>query len=56
MNEDVILGRFSTDYDFIPTTVFSPTEYSYVGMSEAEAIDKLGADNIEVYHREAIPL
>ena len=56
MAEDVILGRYTTDYDCIPTTVFSPTEYSFVGLSEAEATDKLGADNIEVYHREAIPL
>ena len=54
--EDVILGRYSTDYDCIPTTVFSPTEYSYVGLSEHEAVEKHGADGIEVYHREAIPL
>jgi len=36
--EDVILERFSTDYSHIPTTVFSPTEYAYVGLSEQEAI------------------
>ena len=24
----------STDYSFIPTTVFSPTEYSFVGLNE----------------------
>ena len=36
--EDVILERYSTDYSYIPTTVFSPTEYSYVGLNEAEAI------------------
>jgi pyruvate/2-oxoglutarate dehydrogenase complex dihydrolipoamide dehydrogenase (E3) component len=27
----------STDYSYIPTTVFSPTEYSFVGMNEEEA-------------------
>ena len=54
--EDIILGRYTTDYSCIPTTVFSPTEYSFVGQSEAEAISQYGADGIEVYHREAIPL
>ena len=52
----MILGRYSTDYRSIPTTVFSPTEYSFVGLSEAEAVAEHGADGIEVYHREAIPL
>jgi len=32
--EDKILKSFSTDYNLIPTTVFSPTEYSFVGLSE----------------------
>ena len=54
--EDVILGRYSTDYSYIPTTVFSPTEYSFVGLNEAEAVAEYGEDGIEVYHREAIPL
>ena len=54
--EDIILQRYTTDYDFIPTTVFSPTEYSFVGLSEAEAEQKYGKDGIEVYHREAVPL
>lgn len=54
--EDIILERFTTDYSCIPTTVFSPTEYAFVGLSEEEAIEKHGADGIEVYHREAIPL
>lgn len=34
-SEDVILERYTTDYNNIPTTVFSPTEYSFVGLSEA---------------------
>lgn len=54
--EETILDRFTTDYSCIPTTVFSPTEYSFVGLSEAEAEAKFGADGIEVYHREAVPL
>jgi len=45
-----------TDYSHIPTTVFSPTEYSYVGLSEEEATAKYGKEHIEVYHREATPL
>jgi len=35
--EEVILRDFTTDYRLIPTTVFSPTEYSFVGVSEEEA-------------------
>jgi thioredoxin reductase (NADPH) len=54
--EDLILDRYTTDYSCIPTTVFSPTEYSFVGLSEAEAIEAYGEEGIEVYHREALPL
>lgn len=54
--EDKILQKFTTDYNLIPTTVFSPTEYSFVGMSEQEAIKTYGEDKIEVYHREVTPL
>ena len=36
--------------------MFSPTEYSFVGLNEQEAIKKFGEDNIEVYHREVTPL
>lgn len=54
--EDLILDRYTTDYSCIPTTVFSPTEYSFVGLSEAEAEREHGKEGIEVYHREAIPL
>jgi thioredoxin reductase (NADPH) len=46
----------STDYSLIPTTVFSPTEYSFVGLSEEEAMKAHGNDNVEVYHREVTPL
>lgn len=44
------------DYVNICTTVFTPIEYSCVGISEDDAIAKYGQDNIEVYHREFLPL
>jgi len=37
LDETEILKRYSTDYNLIPTTVFSPTEYSFIGLSEEEA-------------------
>lgn len=51
-----IIRKHKMDYDHIPTTVFSETEYSYVGLNEEEAIKKFGDENIEVYHREVTPL
>ena len=45
-----------TDYHHIPTTVFTPLEYGTIGFSEEDALDKLGADNVEVYHRIFSPL
>jgi thioredoxin reductase (NADPH) len=44
------------DYVNICTTVFTPLEYSCVGLSEDNANEQLGMDNIEVYHREFTPL
>ena len=44
------------DYVNICTTVFTPIEYSCVGLSEEDAIAKHGEDGIEVYHREFLPL
>lgn len=44
------------DYVNICTTVFTPIEYSCVGLSEDDAIEKLGKDNVEVYHKEFTPL
>lgn len=38
------------DYTDVATTVFSPTEYGCVGLSEEAAIAKFGEDNVEVYH------
>ena len=55
-SEDEILRKYSTDYNLIPTTVFSPTEYSFVGLNEEEAIKEYGDENVEIFHREVTPL
>jgi thioredoxin reductase (NADPH) len=44
------------DYEKVCTTVFTPIEYSCVGISEDDAIARFGKENIEVYHREFLPL
>ena len=44
------------DYVNICTTVFTPIEYSCVGLAEDEAIEKFGEENVEVYHKEFTPL
>uniref|UniRef100_A0A915JIK2 thioredoxin-disulfide reductase (NADPH) n=1 Tax=Romanomermis culicivorax TaxID=13658 RepID=A0A915JIK2_ROMCU len=44
------------EYDKIPTTVFTPTEYGMVGLSEELAFQKFGEDNLEVYHTFFTPL
>ncbi|ALC44269.1 Trxr-2 [Drosophila busckii] len=38
------------DYRDVATTVFTPLEYSCVGMSEEQAIETLGPENVEVFH------
>lgn len=37
------------DYDFVPTTVFTPIEYGYVGLSSEAAIAKYGEEDVEEY-------
>jgi thioredoxin reductase (NADPH) len=37
------------DYQMIPTTVYTPTEYGSIGFSEEDAKEKYGEENIEVY-------
>jgi thioredoxin reductase (NADPH) len=32
----------------VPTTVFTPNEYGFIGLSEEQAIEQFGADRIEV--------
>uniref|UniRef100_A0A3Q0RP03 thioredoxin-disulfide reductase (NADPH) n=1 Tax=Amphilophus citrinellus TaxID=61819 RepID=A0A3Q0RP03_AMPCI len=44
------------NYDNVPTTVFTPLEYSCVGLSEEEAEKRHGKDRIEVYHAFYKPL
>lgn len=39
---------FQCDYINVPTTVFTPLEYGCCGYAEEEAIEKFGADSIEV--------
>jgi len=36
------------NYDLIPTTVFTPSEYGCCGLSEDEAVARHGEENIEV--------
>ena len=38
------------DYDRIPSVVFSHPEVGTTGLTEPQAIDKYGEDNIKVYH------
>ena len=42
-------GTEQMDYTGVPMTVFTPLEYGTCGMSEEDAIEKLGEDHIEVY-------
>lgn len=44
------------DYSNVPTTVFTPLEFSSVGFSEEDAIERHGEENIEVYHAFYKPL
>jgi len=45
-----------TDYINVCTTVFTPLEYGCCGLSEEDAIQKYGEDDIEVYHQSFWPL
>ena len=45
-----------TDYVNIPTTVFTPLEYSSVGYSEEQAIEKFSAENVSTYYKTFKPL
>lgn len=56
LSEQEILAKYSMDLKYVPTTVFSPTEYSFVGLTEEEAAKEFGEENLEIYHREVTPL
>jgi thioredoxin reductase (NADPH) len=45
-----------TNYDNVPTTVFTPMEYGCCGLAEETAIERFGAGEIEVYHTNFWPL
>lgn len=44
------------DYNKVPTTVFTPIEFSTCGLAEEKAIDQFGEENIETYHASFKPL
>lgn len=44
------------NYDLIPTTVFTPSEYGCCGLSEDEAVARHGEENIEVFLSEFMTL
>lgn len=50
------LSKEPMDYKNVCTTVFTPIEYSCVGLSEEDAKDTFGKENIDVYHKSFIPL
>jgi len=45
-----------TDYVNVCTTVFTPLEYGCCGLSEEDAIQQFGEEDIEVYHTNFWPL
>ena len=49
-------GKDRMDYENVATTVFTPLEYGAIGFGEDEAIEALGADNVECYISEFTPL
>jgi len=49
-------SNVNMDYDKVPTTVFTPLEYGCVGLSEEAAVDRFGADSLEIYHAFYKPL
>ena len=49
-------GQSITEYNLVPTTVFTPLEYGCCGYAEDDAIATYGKENIEVYHSGLWPL
>ncbi|CAH3884051.1 thioredoxin reductase 1, mitochondrial-like isoform X5 [Pieris brassicae] len=43
-------GNQQMDYENVATTIFTPLEYGCVGLSEDTAVQRFGADNLEIYH------
>lgn len=44
------------DYEGVPTTVFTPLEYGTVGLTEEQAKERHGAENISTFHTKFKPL
>lgn len=49
-------SKVPMDYKNVCTTVFTPIEYGCVGLSEEDAIEAYGEDNIDVFHKSFFPL
>lgn len=49
-------SKLQMDYINVPTTVFTPVEYSACGYSEEDAKKEFGDFDIEVYHTQFTPL
>ncbi|KAL4444775.1 hypothetical protein ABPG74_015983 [Tetrahymena malaccensis] len=57
MNDNMkYYNRHKMDYNCIPTTLFTPQEYSFIGLNEEQALKQYGKDRIEVYHSRFTPL
>ena len=44
----VCVCSFSISVLQVPTTVFTPLEYGSVGLTERQAVNRFGEDNVEV--------
>lgn len=49
-------GKELMDYVHCPTTIFTPVEYGCCGLSEEDAIQKFGEENVETYLFEFNPI
>ena len=50
------VSNIKTDYDAVPTTVFTPIEYGSCGLAEEDAEEKYGKDDLDVFHTNFWPL
>ncbi|RLN94447.1 hypothetical protein BBJ28_00006437 [Nothophytophthora sp. Chile5] len=44
------------DYEKVCTAVFTPIEYGCCGLSEEDSKERLGDENVEIYHKNFVPL
>lgn len=57
MSEGLFQSNWNTiDQKIVPTTVFTPLEYSFVGLNEEEAIKKFSENGVDIYHSNFTPL